>query len=196
MLREEIPCFAAHFIAKCSTNYDLMSKSTSHARMQTTMKILSAHAVLLTLALNLIALPGLAQKTIRPAGVLLPQSKAATLLKQCSRPTPQGVDGDWGVPKSAIDRLERDLAKIKSLKSGMFGPRRSVSEPGAYFRQYAGITIQGKRYVYISAVRTGEPLPNWRSEPMILCDGGESAWGALYDPSTGNFSQFEFNGSI
>jgi hypothetical protein len=72
--------------------------------------------------------------------------------------------------------LERDLPKIKSLKSGMFGSRRSVAEHGACFRQYVGIIIHGKRYIYISAVRTGEPSPSWRSEPMILCDGGESAW--------------------
>ncbi len=124
----------------------------------------------------------------------MPESQAAALLKQCSRPTPTHVDGHWKVPATAIETLERDLPKLSSIRSGMFGD--FVSEPSAYFRQYAGITIRGKRFIYISAVRMDAPLPNWRTEPTILCDGGKSAWGALYDPATRGFSQFEFNGMI
>jgi hypothetical protein len=137
-----------------------------------------------------------AQKAIRPSGVLLPESQAKALLQQCSRLTPKGVDGRWKVPQTTIDRLERDLHKLKSTESGMFGGGQSVSEPSTYFRQYAGITIRGKRFVYINAVRTSDPFPNWHSEPMIFCDGGKSAWGAVYDPVTGRFSQLEFNGLL
>jgi hypothetical protein len=29
---------------------------------------------------------------------------------------------------------------------------------------------------------------------MIICDGGKSFWGVLYDPETRTFSQLAFNG--
>jgi hypothetical protein len=31
-------------------------------------------------------------------------------------------------------------------------------------------------------------------KPFMVCDGGLSAWGALYDPETRRFSELAFNG--
>jgi hypothetical protein len=36
---------------------------------------------------------------------------------------------------------------------------------------------------------------DWKAYAIVICDGGSGAWGALYDPSSRDFSGFAFNGS-
>jgi hypothetical protein len=117
--------------------------------------------------------------------VLLPADQAKAMLEQCSRPSPAAVDGTWTVSAQAVDRLERDLPQLTA----------QVAKPREFYRQYVGITVQGQRLVYINAFYTanGANLP-WRDRPMIVCDGGKSAWGALYNPKTRKFSDVQFNG--
>jgi len=33
-----------------------------------------------------------------------------------------------------------------------------------------------------------------RTEPVLVCDGGDAVWGALYDPATKIFRDLAFNG--
>jgi hypothetical protein len=136
-------------------------------------------------------------------GFILSPDQAELVLKQCSRPTPRNVDGAWAVPPAVVTQLERDLGKLSELKSHQCCiSEESVQNPDSYLRQYVGVTIQGRKYVYINAFR--EPAAHWRNEnvdammhkPITMCDGGDSFWGALYDPETRQFSEVAFNGAI
>ena len=37
---------------------------------------------------------------------------------------------------------------------------------------------------------------DWRTQATQICDGGTITFGVEYDPATGQFSNFAFNGSI
>jgi hypothetical protein len=129
--------------------------------------------------------------------VVLSTDQARNVLKQCSRNTPTQVDGTWPISKEVVADLERDLPKLSQRTKD-----ESVDHPETYLRQYVGITIRGKKYVYVNAFsdsvvsldrRHGE---SWKYEAIIVCDGGDGFWGALYDPESGQFSDLAFNGAI
>lgn len=134
--------------------------------------------------------------------ILLPPSQAMHALEQCSRESPQSVvDGTWAIPSATITQLEEDLPKLSALGTDHWGATPSSAwDSHAYFRQYAGITIHGKKYVYINAFSDlpiylkGQDTTRWQREPVLVCDGGEGFWGALYDPDAKQFSQLAFNG--
>jgi hypothetical protein len=134
--------------------------------------------------------------------IVLPPSQARHALEQCSRESPQSVmDGSWAIPPIAIAQLEEDLPKLAVLGSHHErAAATSAWDPRAYFRQYAGITIRGKKYVYINAFGSppiylkGQDSNRWQHEPVLFCDGGDDFWGVLYDPDTRQFSQLAFNG--
>jgi uncharacterized protein (DUF779 family) len=133
---------------------------------------------------------------------VLPSEQARHVLQQCSREAPQSVEGVWTVSPAVVAQLERDLPTLSTLVSqNCCGRGSSVSNPATYYRQYAGVTIDGHNDVYINAFRD-HPIymhrsdeDRWRSEPVLVCDGGASFWGVLYDPETRQFTQLSFNGS-
>lgn len=125
---------------------------------------------------------------------LMPPEDAMRMLHQCSRETPS-ADGTWPVSPGVISRLENDLPRLAALRKA---DRPSPWNPLTYDRQYAGITIHGRKYVYINAFI---PFPAVRAVnhdrttvPVMACDGGDGFWGALYDPQSREFSQLAFNG--
>jgi len=132
--------------------------------------------------------------------VVLPPDQAKAVLKQCSRATPENVDGAWAIPPNVAAQLEQDLHKLAGLKSYQCCSfRGTVNDPAAYLRQYVGVTIRGKKYVYINAFRHAifikpEDKDAWKRSPVMVCDGGSSYWGALYDPETREFLELAFNG--
>jgi len=74
--------------------------------------------------------------------------------------------------------------------------------PVAYYRQYLGITVGGRKLIYINAfhprvlaLRAASRSPeSWRTRAMTVCDGGEWFWGAVYDPAAGKLENVQFNG--
>ena len=60
--------------------------------------------------------------------------------------------------------------------------------------QYVGIKIKGKKFIYINAFADSKPPTDWKEKAVIICDGGESSWGVLYNVETGKFSELAFNG--
>jgi hypothetical protein len=153
-------------------------------------------------ALWLLASCAMARPTSQQHAIVLPPSQARHALEQCSRESPQSdADGTWTIPLATIARLEEDLSKLTAVGSHHWGIAASSAwNPRDYFRQYAGITIRGKKYVYINAFHDlpiyidGQDPTRWEREPELACDGGDSFWGALYDPETRQFSQLAFNG--
>jgi hypothetical protein len=53
---------------------------------------------------------------------------------------------------------------------------------------------EARRLIYINAFLEPDPPKNWRTEPVVACDGGTSFWGAIFDPATGQFSRLAING--
>lgn len=140
--------------------------------------------------------------TLSERTALLPATQARQALQQCSRESPHPITGVWKVSPAVIANLEQDLPKLSKLVSKTCcGKGLSVSRPSAYYRQYVGISIDGRNYVYINAFadhpvyRQPKDRDRWRTVPELVCDGGDSFWGVLYDPATRQFSQLSFNGA-
>ncbi len=133
---------------------------------------------------------------------VLPQGMAAEVLRQCSRPAPS-FEATWQIAADDVDQLERDLPRLNGMKArGCCIAGAAIENVDQYFRQYAGIVVGGRRYIYINAfpVDTFDdwppqvPIPDWKQEPFQACDGGFAYWGVLYDPVTRRFSELAFNG--
>ena len=177
---------------------------TSHSRRTATPPLNSSvmDTTLILLALFLLGFGARATSPLSERAVLLPPAQARQVLQQCSRETPGPISGVWTVSPAVIAQLEQDLPKLSKLVSKTCcDSGLSVSDPSAYYRQYVGINIDGHDYVYINAFHDHpfylhpQDQDRWRSEPELVCDGGDSFWGVLYDPATRQFSQLSFNGS-
>lgn len=147
----------------------------------------------------LVVLGGTCRATSVEHSVILPPDQAEVMLKQCSRPTPEH-DGTWVIPPNVAAQLDQDLHKLSAMKAEQCCTSgASVSAPEEFARQYVGITIHGRKYVYINAFPAGmagyrKDKNAWKREPVMVCDGGSAFWGALYDPETRQFSGLAFNG--
>jgi hypothetical protein len=121
-----------------------------------------------------------------PGGVRVALSAAAACpaTRQCSRsaPTPEGA-------------FDIDPAELPALECALLQLDEGV-RVADYVRQYVGIWVEGRRSIYINALRDDIPFPGARDTPHILCDGFDSAWGALYDIETQSLSQFGTNGGL
>ncbi len=127
------------------------------------------------------------------------------LLKQCSRATPKHISAYWTLTKNNIDELEKNFPKIDLLISKeccVIGVKIKDRKYCGF--QYVGVVINKRKYIYINAFPAGEietvkkydPTFNPAKTPIIVCDGGESFWGALYDIETKTFSLLSFNGYV
>jgi hypothetical protein len=126
---------------------------------------------------------------------------ARALARQCSRISPEPVEDVWTPSDAEIARLEDDLILRVARELEARGENPS---PGGYYRQYAGFVIAGQRIIYVNGVDESaiERAPNasrpfdWRTQAVQICDGGAITFGVEYDPATGQFSNFAFNGSV
>ena len=124
--------------------------------------------------------------------VVLPQSEGKQL-PLCSRPGPK-VAGTWDPLVQDILNLESHLGEIAKLKAHGSIPGAQIAHPEESMRQYLGIVVDGKRRIYINAFARGIVPKNWGERFVTICDGGAAAWGVLYDPQSGVFSDLETNG--
>lgn len=124
---------------------------------------------------------------LNPAwGIVFPSAQAPLLARQCSRETPR-AEGVWQPAPSDIARLEPGLAQMLLA---------AKVQPGAYYRQYGGLVVGGRKIIYVNGSRNAVTLPNWQTTPISICDGGALAFGVEYDPATGRFANFAFNGHL
>jgi hypothetical protein len=114
------------------------------------------------------------------------------LVQQCSRDAP-AIQGAWVPSEKDIKELEGNLHKLIAMEAtGCCGRGKLENKPSEYYRQYVGIVVEGEKLIYINAVSNG-----WRQSkyaPQLVCDGGKSFWGALYDPKKKQFRSLAFNG--
>jgi hypothetical protein len=107
------------------------------------------------------------------------------VLEQCSRPAPN-PESYWTPDDAVIAAAEANLAQVTAL-------RPAIAAPRAYLRQYVGINLNAKRLLYLNAA---EPQ-HFHKEPGVpatVCDGGDSFWGAIFDPETRRFRDIRVNG--
>ncbi len=129
---------------------------------------------------------------------------ARPLFKQCSRQSPVAT-AFWTPTVADVRAAEQALpAFIQSLKNPN-GPDRRLRFD---YRQYAGFVDKrsGHKSLYLNGfapriaaahshtIAPGKKPFDWKLEPLNVCDGGNSFWGAEYDVQTGQWSRFFFNG--
>ncbi len=137
-------------------------------------------------------------------GAILPLNKVERLARQCSRKSPGPVTGTWTPGKAMIADLEFALGE--EIETNLKAVPNAGAKPQDYYRQYAGLLIDGKQIIYINGVqgsvverdqgagRPGRGL--WTNEPVMICDGGTITFGVEYDPATKAFDKFAFNGRL
>ena len=100
--------------------------------------------------------------------------------------------------------LERELPKLlRQRATGCCLTGGRIREIDSYLRQYVGVTVDGRQYIYINGFAAAllddwpsqVDAPRWKTVAFIGCDGGSAFWGALYDPVTRKFSDLAINGS-
>lgn len=127
--------------------------------------------------------------------VVFAGDKALELTEPCSR-TPPAAEGTWTPSDSEITAMEPALAALVADELARQWPDAGDISVSDYRRQYGGLIIGGRRVIYVNGFRLGEydDLDAWRSFPHTLCDGGPIMFGVEYDPQTGAFENFAFNG--
>jgi hypothetical protein len=98
----------------------------------------------------------------------------------------------WTPERAQIDSLEQALPAY--LRDA--APERSAdlwSKVAPYKRQYIGIVRDEQQMIYVNALCSTFD-ERWRTEPMMVMDGGDCFFSVTYDPATGQFSDLSING--
>lgn len=121
------------------------------------------------------------------AGVIVPVSAAPELLNQCSRETVSPVASYWRPTPSMIGDLEMRLPTFLSYES-------RLQPLASYVRQYTGVVSEGRTLIYASFVTVPADIP-WQRQVVLLCDGGNRAWGVAFDVDSKTFDAVRINGA-
>lgn len=145
---------------------------------------------------------GTQNKTFKPEfSTIINADKGQEMMAQCSRSTPEKIDGFWNLTEKDAEKLENNFSKIthmKSIECCISGGR--IKNLKQYGYQYLGVKIENRKFIYINAfwIESKDDMDkwykDWKIEPIIVCDGGESFWGVLFDIETSEFSQLSING--
>jgi hypothetical protein len=102
----------------------------------------------------------------------------------------------WEPTVSDMNDVESRLGQITALSKKDPDPNRNIDNPGAYFRQYGAVLIDGRKAILINAFcPSGQDKSEmWRKHLVLVSDGGQCYWRALFDVSTQRFTKLEVNG--
>jgi hypothetical protein len=134
-----------------------------------------------------------AQMGLPVGGVfILPTSAGQSLLRQCSRSSPANVSHFWNPSLEQIRRLERALpGYVRSSE----GRKPVIASTVEYHRQYVGIVVNGKHLIYGNFYPTSvSDTFDEKSTPVVVCDGGASFWGIVFEPESSMFIDLQVNG--
>ncbi|ESU18401.1 hypothetical protein FCR2A7T_29970 [Flavobacterium cauense R2A-7] len=104
--------------------------------------------------------------------------------------------------KSDIIVLQENFKKIYKLKSsGCCLRKHKIDDLNQFAFQFIGVIIKGEKHIYINAFYSDEEgnlidinSEEWKTKPIIVCDGGTYYWGALFNLERKKFTQLSFNG--
>jgi hypothetical protein len=130
-------------------------------------------------------------------------TEAEKMTRPCSRSFPERLVGSWRPSPAEVEAVERSLPSAIDaafLRLRQLGNQQK--RPERYYRQYAGFVRDGKRVIYVNAIRDylneGRPpevTSRGRQDHFIdICDGGAIAFGAVYDIERAAIDSFSFNG--
>lgn len=131
----------------------------------------------------------------------MPETLAKKVTEQCSRPVPT-FEAAWTPAEADIRKMEAKFADLESLDGSQNDARKGIVEvhverPARFYRQYVGLVISGRRFIYINAVaNTVGYNKTWTATPFSVCDGGVFYWGVLYSPTIAAFSELWFNTNV
>ena len=112
------------------------------------------------------------------------------LLKQCSRSTPSKISAYWKPSVAEISKLEVLLPAYLQEHADDYKHVQKI----VYHRQYMGIVVKGKRLIYGNFYPANFSSSNEQRNPVIICDGGASFWGVVFDSKTSHLVELKFNG--
>jgi len=127
---------------------------------------------------------------------ILPASQAKSLTSQCSRGVPAKGEGTWQPSWADITAMESALRV--ALKAEPRAPeRKGLRAPEGWRRQYVGVVRGGRRFIYGNYLPPDDWMGDrWRSQAVIVCDGGAAFFGAEYDVAGRRISHLAFNGGF
>ncbi len=99
---------------------------------------------------------------------------------------PADAAAGFGLGESYWTPTVTDVAKTEAAIAENQGSLLS------HTRQYAGIVEDGERKILVNGFCSDEP--NWMSQPIVVLDGGECYFTAIYNVDTSELEQFTFNG--
>jgi hypothetical protein len=122
---------------------------------------------------------------------ILPVSLGPRMLHPCSRNVPQATKF-WEPSEADIDRLE---IQLRAFVAARVKAQAVFPELGSYGRQYIGIILKGKRFIYGNFYpMTAE---NHDLNVKDVCDGGPGGlWSLVYDPGLASFGEPILQGVI
>lgn len=138
-----------------------------------------------------------------PPGIqIVAGSEAEQMLKQCSRDAPENGDGVWQPTLSDVRQFELQLKaelprQIDGVSWALPSDRDRLQKfPAGFWREYVGITRQGRQYIYgnFGPVVAVDAAP--MKGPTMICDGGPVFFGAEFDTYSHSVSHLAFNGPL
>jgi hypothetical protein len=128
-------------------------------------------------------------------GILAPRELAKQIVVQCSRPAPDplAISDYWTPTAEQVKKIELAMPNFRK------GIASAMSDMSEFRRIYAGITLQGRKVIYIDFAPLedfGTGGSNWKRYLGGVCDGGPRFFGVEYEVETGTFSNLAFNGMV
>jgi hypothetical protein len=117
-----------------------------------------------------------------------PESNFVVLTTQ----PPHGVatQGTWNPSTSDIAKAESSISQIATLPENHLS--NHIDHPQRDFKQYVPIRQAGRNLLYVNGFCKAPSY--WRTQLVIVWDGGSCYWQALYDPATDKYSDLTVNG--
>lgn len=118
--------------------------------------------------------------------------QAPRLVKPCwgSGPNPEGQL--WLPTAAEVAALETRLEKY--MTTVKFGTRAMPAADVKYRGQYVGFMRSKVKHIYASYVPERDSYPLPVGVALLMCDGGPSYWGIVYNTATGRFSELSISG--
>ena len=118
-------------------------------------------------------------------GVIFPANKAEFAIEMTGRKN-----------ATTWTPLEKDIAKaMPAIKAFLVKQAPAIATKLTQYQcQYFGVIVDGKRLIYCNFFHRGKLDRNWKSEPVLVCDGGDYFFQLEYDTESGQCLKFSVNG--
>lgn len=115
---------------------------------------------------------------------------------------PLNVTGFWIPSAGDVEKMNR--AVVKYLEARLADRELSADERekakqvragfGSCWRQYVGIVVDGEKRIFCNAGGSGGSPEHFKTEPIVVLDGGAAFWRIQYIPAADRCVSFNANG--